>query len=44
MVESVGEGVTSVEPGDHVIPCYQAYCGDCLFCKHPKSNLCTSGG
>ena len=24
VVESVGEGVTSVEPGDHVIPCYQA--------------------
>ena len=128
MVESVGEGVTSVAPGDHVIPCYQvctgtwgeaagggsrgwreshddsccqvqkqckfaavdeaadvvlswgsigarlrvwpgprqfaahapapivrkphplpstpacqAYCGDCMFCKHPKSNLCTSG-
>ncbi|KAL4421563.1 hypothetical protein ABPG75_010854 [Micractinium tetrahymenae] len=42
VVESVGEGVTSVQPGDHVIPCYQAYCGDCMFCKHPKSNLCTS--
>ncbi|EFN59776.1 hypothetical protein CHLNCDRAFT_133453 [Chlorella variabilis] len=42
VVESVGEGVTSVAPGDHVIPCYQAYCGDCMFCKHPKSNLCTS--
>eukprot|EP00887_Chlorella_sp_A99_P003999 scaffold11.g3999.t1 len=42
IVESVGEGVTSVKPGDHVIPCYQAYCGDCLFCKHPKSNLCIS--
>ena len=40
----MGEGVASVAPGDHVIPCYQAYCGDCLFCKHPKSNLCTSGG
>lgn len=24
VVESVGEGVTSVKPGDHVIPCYQA--------------------
>ena len=23
VVESVGEGVTSVKPGDHVIPCYQ---------------------
>lgn len=42
VVESVGDGVTSVKPGDHVIPCYQAYCGDCKFCKHPKSNLCVS--
>lgn len=42
IVESVGEGVTSVAPGDSVIPCYQAYCGDCTFCKHPKSNLCTA--
>ncbi|KIZ06980.1 S-(hydroxymethyl)glutathionedehydrogenase / alcohol dehydrogenase [Monoraphidium neglectum] len=42
VVESVGEGVTSVKPGDHVIPCYQAYCGDCKFCKHPESNLCIS--
>jgi Zn-dependent alcohol dehydrogenase len=25
-----------------VIPCYQAYCGDCKFCKHPDSNLCIS--
>ncbi|GIL73470.1 hypothetical protein Vretimale_17692 [Volvox reticuliferus] len=42
VVESVGEGVTSVQPGDHVIPCYQAYCGECMFCKHPDSNLCVS--
>lgn len=42
IVESVGEGVTSVKPGDHVIPCYQAYCGECKFCKHPESNLCIS--
>jgi len=42
IVESVGEGVTSVQPGDHVIPCYQAYCGDCKFCRHPRSNLCVS--
>ncbi len=28
--------------GDHVIPCYQAYCGECKFCKHPESNLCVS--
>jgi len=42
IVESVGEGVTEFAPGDHVIPCYQAYCGDCKFCKRPDINLCTS--
>ena len=42
VVESVGPGVTSVKPGDHVIPCYQANCGDCKFCKHPRSNLCSA--
>merc|ERR1719433_405964 len=42
IVESVGEGVTGYVPGDHVIPCYQAYCGDCKFCKRPDINLCTS--
>jgi len=42
IVESVGEGVEGFAPGDHVIPCYQAYCGDCKFCKRPDINLCTS--
>jgi len=42
IVESVGPGVTDFEVGDHVIPCYQAYCGDCQFCKRPRINLCTS--
>ncbi|KAL6783698.1 GSNOR1 [Auxenochlorella protothecoides x Auxenochlorella symbiontica] len=42
IVESVGEGVTSLAVGDSVIPCYQANCGSCIFCKHPKSNLCTA--
>ena len=42
IVESVGEGVTSVKPGDHVIPLYTAECGECLFCKSNKTNLCTS--
>eukprot|EP00898_Chlorokybus_atmophyticus_P003683 jgi/Chlat1/4315/Chrsp29S04600 len=42
IVESVGEGVTSVQPGDHVIPCYQAFCGECKFCKSGKTNLCGS--
>jgi len=42
IVESVGEGVTEFQAGDHVIPCYQAYCGECQFCKRPNINLCTS--
>eukprot|EP00397_Hematodinium_sp_SG-2012_P014874 GEMP01015134.1.p1 GENE.GEMP01015134.1~~GEMP01015134.1.p1 ORF type:complete len:376 (+),score=71.23 GEMP01015134.1:99-1226(+) len=42
VVESVGEGVPDLKPGDHVIPCYQAYCGECKFCKRPNINLCTS--
>jgi len=39
-VESVGEGVTNVKAGDHVIPCYQAECGECKTCKSGKTNLC----
>ncbi|CAL1283533.1 unnamed protein product [Larinioides sclopetarius] len=41
VVESVGEGVTSVQPGDHVVPLYIPQCGDCKFCKSPKTNLCS---
>ena len=40
VVVEVGEGVTSVKPGDHVIPLYTAECGECLFCKSGKTNLC----
>lgn len=40
VVESVGEGVTSVKEGDHVIPLYIPECGECKFCKSPKTNLC----
>ena len=32
IVESVGEGVTSVAVGDHVIPLYTPECGECKFC------------
>lgn len=41
IVESVGEGVKSVVPGDHVVPCYQAFCGECPMCRSKKSNLCS---
>jgi len=40
IVESVGEGVTSVAVGDHVIPLYTPECGEGKFCKSGKTNLC----
>ncbi len=40
IVGSVGEGVTSVQVGDHVIPLYTPECGECKFCKSGKTNLC----
>ncbi len=42
IVEEVGPGVTSVAPGDHVIPLYTAECGQCKFCTSGKTNLCSS--
>lgn len=40
IVEEVGAGVTSLKPGDHVIPLYTAECGECKFCRSGKTNLC----
>ncbi|WP_100644419.1 S-(hydroxymethyl)glutathione dehydrogenase/class III alcohol dehydrogenase [Alteromonas facilis] len=40
IVESIGEGVTSVAVGDHVIPLYTPECGECKFCLSGKTNLC----
>jgi S-(hydroxymethyl)glutathione dehydrogenase / alcohol dehydrogenase len=42
VVREIGAGVTSVEPGDHVIPLYTAECRQCKTCLSQKSNLCTS--
>lgn len=42
IVREVGAGVTSVKPGDHVIPLYTPECRECDFCLHPKTNLCQS--
>ena len=42
IVEQVGEGVTSVQVGDHVIPLYTAECGVCKFCTSGKTNLCSA--
>ena len=40
VVESIGEGVTSLQVGDHVIPLYAAECRQCKFCLSGKTNLC----
>jgi S-(hydroxymethyl)glutathione dehydrogenase/alcohol dehydrogenase len=43
VVEAIGEGVTSVAVGDHVIPLYTPECGKCKFCLSGKTNLCQAG-
>ncbi|MEO5621999.1 MAG: S-(hydroxymethyl)glutathione dehydrogenase/class III alcohol dehydrogenase [Dokdonella sp.] len=40
IVEEIGAGVSSVKPGDHVIPLYTPECGVCKFCTSGKTNLC----
>lgn len=41
VVESVGEGVTSVAVGDTVIPCYIPQCYECEFCVRADTNVCS---
>jgi S-(hydroxymethyl)glutathione dehydrogenase / alcohol dehydrogenase len=40
VVEEVGEGVTSVAPGDRVVTLFSPQCGECVHCRSPKTNLC----
>ncbi|MGA8412383.1 MAG: alcohol dehydrogenase catalytic domain-containing protein, partial [Xanthobacteraceae bacterium] len=42
VVVEVGQGVTSVKPGDHVIPLYTPECRQCPSCLSRKTNLCTA--
>ncbi|SFX90001.1 S-(hydroxymethyl)glutathione dehydrogenase/class III alcohol dehydrogenase [Paracoccus versutus] len=42
VVVEVGPGVTSVKPGDHVIPLYTPECRQCASCLSGKTNLCTA--
>jgi S-(hydroxymethyl)glutathione dehydrogenase/alcohol dehydrogenase len=42
VVLEVGAGVTSLKPGDHVIPLYTPECRECEYCLNPKTNLCQS--
>jgi S-(hydroxymethyl)glutathione dehydrogenase/alcohol dehydrogenase len=40
IVEAIGEGVSSLAVGDHVIPLYIPECRECEFCKSGRTNLC----
>ena len=40
IVEEVGDQVTYVKPGDHVISCLSVFCGTCNFCLSGRPNLC----
>jgi S-(hydroxymethyl)glutathione dehydrogenase / alcohol dehydrogenase len=43
IVEAVGEAVTTVRPGDHVVACLSGFCGNCPHCLSGHPNLCTGG-
>ena len=40
VVERVGEGVSLVGKGDHVVTLFSPQCGDCVHCRSPLTNLC----
>ncbi len=42
IVREVGAGVTTLQPGDHVIPLYTPECRQCKFCLSGKTNLCAA--
>ncbi|MFI5365298.1 MAG: S-(hydroxymethyl)glutathione dehydrogenase/class III alcohol dehydrogenase [Candidatus Binatia bacterium] len=42
VVEEVGPGVSTLKPGDHVIPLYIPECRNCKFCLSGKTNLCSA--
>src|SRR5580765_4070193 len=42
VVERVGEGVTLVAPGDHVITLFAPECGVCIHCRSGRTNRCVA--
>ena len=40
VVVEIGKGVSTLKPGDHVIPLYIPECGQCKFCQSGRTNLC----
>ena len=43
VVEAVGDEVTTVRPGDHVVACLSGFCGTCAQCLGGHPNLCVGG-
>src|SRR5690349_11087283 len=44
IVTAVGDGVTSVAPGDHVVLSFVPNCGECYTCKRGQGYLCEKAG
>ena len=42
VVEEIGDGVTSVAPGDHVVTLFSPQCGECVNCRSGKTNICVA--
>jgi S-(hydroxymethyl)glutathione dehydrogenase/alcohol dehydrogenase len=40
VVEALGEGVTLLAEGDHVVTLFSPQCGECVHCRDPRTNLC----
>src|SRR5436189_6412908 len=43
VVEAIGEGVTRVKPGDHVVLSFVPQCGHCYMCTHDTPEMCETG-
>jgi NDMA-dependent alcohol dehydrogenase len=43
VIEEVGEGVTGLAPGDHIVVSWVPQCSECYFCTHGQPNLCEAG-
>jgi S-(hydroxymethyl)glutathione dehydrogenase / alcohol dehydrogenase len=42
VVEAIGDGVTSLAPGDHVVTLFSPQCGECVNCRSGKTNICVA--
>src|SRR5918912_1022116 len=44
VIEEVGEGVTNLKPGDHVVISWVPQCDECYFCERGQAELCEAAG